>query len=881
MPEYLDRLKAAVADRYAVERELGSGGMATVYLARDLKHERQVALKVLRPDLAAVLGVERFLREVRIEANLSHPHILPLYDSGEADGFLYYVMPYVDGESLRDKLSREGELPIGETVRILREVADALSHAHEQGVVHRDIKPDNVMLSGRHAMVTDFGVAKAVSQATGREQLTTAGVAIGTAAYMAPEQAAADPNVDHRADIYAFGVLAYEMLTGRPPFTGMSPQMVLAAHVSETAEPVRKHRPTVPEPLANLVMKCLEKKAADRWQSADQLLPQLEALATPSGGLEPTAAAPSQDAASSHASRRWVPVAAAMAIVALGVIAWLVVGSGGGESATSNRMALAVLPFTSVGADEASESFTVGIHDDLITQLSKISALRVISRTSVMEYRNTTKNMRQIGEELGVGTLLEGSVQRAGSRIRINAQLIDTESDEHLWAETYNRELTVENIFAIQSELSLRIASALQATLSPEEHAQIEALPTENLEAYEYYLRGNEYAHRGYAEEHIRSAIQMYQRATDVDGDFALAYAERSTAHTRMWWFAYDRTDERMAMAREDIERAVALDSTSGEVRRGLGTYYYRTRDYERALRELQLARRALPSDPEVIGTMAAIKRRQGRFVEAAQDFELALELDPLSPTYAADLGNTYFFLRRYEDAERMMARGINLGPDSWPEWYALRSWVFLSWKGSTDDSRRALEEGDARLPDDSRLWPYWVLQNLFERNYEEALGRLASQANEVLEAQFRYVVGHELLGATYALLERNGEARTHYDSARINYERAARVRPTDERIRTALGLAYARLDRKEDAIPEGRAAVDLMPISVDAITGPFYAAGLAQIYTMVGEYDAAVEILQRLLDIPSYLSPEWLRLDPRWDALRDHPGFQELVRGN
>ena len=531
MSDTFERLKAALANRYAIEHELGAGGMATVYLAEDLKHERKVAVKVLRPDLAAVLGVERFLREVRIEANLSHPHILPLYDSGEADGFLYYVMPYVDGESLRDKLSREGELPIAEAVRILREVADALSHAHEQGVVHRDIKPDNVMLSGRHAMVTDFGVAKAVSQATGREQLTTAGVAIGTAAYMAPEQAAADPNVDHRADIYAFGVLAYEMLTGRPPFTGTSPQMVL----------------------------------------------------------------------------------------------------------------------------------------------------------------------------------------------------------------------------------------------SPEEHAQIEAPPTDNLEAYEYYLGGNEYAGRGYAEEHIRSAIQMYQRATDVDPDFALAYAERSTAHTRMWWFAYDRTDERMAMAREDIERAVALDSTSGEVRRGLGTYYYRTRDYERALTELESARRALPSDPEVISTMAAIKRRQGRFVEAARDFELVLELDPLSPTWAADLGNTYFFLRRYEDAERMMARGINLGPDSWPEWYALRSWVFLSWKSSTAESRRALEDGEARLPDDDRLWTSWVQQNLFERNYDEALGRLASRANDVFEAQFWYVVGHELLGITYALLARDAEARTHYDSAIMN----------------------------------------------------------------------------------------------------------------
>jgi serine/threonine-protein kinase len=292
MADLLERLKAALADRYRIERELGSGGMATVYLAEDLKHRRQVAVKVLRPELAAALGPDRFLREIRIAANLHHPHILPLYDSGEADGFLYYVMPYEEGQSLRDKLAREGELPIAEAVRIPRDVVDALAHAHEQGVVHRDIKPDNVMLSGRHALVTDFGVAKAVSEATGRDKLTTAGVALGTPAYMAPEQATADEHIDHRADIYAVGALAYELLAGRPPFLGTTPQMILSAHVTEHAEPVAKYRDTVPAALDQLVMKCLEKKAADRWQSAEELIPQLEALTTPSGGITPTGTMP-------------------------------------------------------------------------------------------------------------------------------------------------------------------------------------------------------------------------------------------------------------------------------------------------------------------------------------------------------------------------------------------------------------------------------------------------------------------------------------------------------------------------------------------------------------------------------------------------------------
>ncbi len=321
MADLFDRLKVALADRYTIERELGSGGMATVYLAQDSKHERRVAIKVLRPELAAALGPERFHQEIKIAANLTHPHILPLHDSGYADGFLYYVMPHIEGESLRDKLAKEGELPIGEAVRILRDLVDALTHAHKHGVVHRDIKPDNVLLSERHALVTDFGVAKAVSEATGWQKLTTEGVALGTPAYMSPEQAAADKHIDHRADIYSVGAVAYELLTGRPPFTGTTPQEVLAAHVTKAAEPVTKYRDTVPPALAQLVMKCLEKKPADRWQSAEELLPHLEALATPSGGITPTGTMPVDRVA----KRRSITVEAAAGVAAMVVIAMLVV----------------------------------------------------------------------------------------------------------------------------------------------------------------------------------------------------------------------------------------------------------------------------------------------------------------------------------------------------------------------------------------------------------------------------------------------------------------------------------------------------------------------------------------------------------------------------
>ena len=319
MTDALARLQGALADRYLIERELGQGGMATVYLAHDLKHDRAVALKVLRPELAATLGPERFHREIQIAAQLQHPNILPLLDSGEAAGFLYYAMPFVEGHSLRERLAKEGELPVPEAARILRDVADALSAAHVKGVVHRDIKPENVLLTGRHALVADFGVAKAVSEATGRQTLTMAGVALGTPTYMAPEQAAASPHVDHRADIYAFGVMAYEMLTGRPPFSAPTPQALLAAHVTEPPLEVTQRRATIPGPLAQLIMRCLAKMAADRPQTAEELLPVLETYTTPSGGITPTQTAPVEAV---RRLPRWVPWAGG--VVALAVVALVV-----------------------------------------------------------------------------------------------------------------------------------------------------------------------------------------------------------------------------------------------------------------------------------------------------------------------------------------------------------------------------------------------------------------------------------------------------------------------------------------------------------------------------------------------------------------------------
>lgn len=459
----LDRLRAAFAGAYDIEHEVGAGGMATVYLARDTKHDRRVAIKVLRPELAAALGPDRFPREIRIVAQLQHPHVLPLHDSGERDGFLYYVMPFVEGESLRKKLDREGQLPVHDTVRILREVVDALAYAHHLGILHRDIKPDNVMLSGRHAMVMDFGVAKAVS-AAGGETLTTVGVAVGTPHYMSPEQATGAEHLDHRSDIYSIGILAYELLTGETPFKGKTAQAVLSAQVLERPRAVTEVRPAVPGPLADLVRRCLEKQPADRWQNAEEMLRELEAISTPSGGITPTTTRPVKvtDARlpSPGVSRR----AAAMGIGAVVVAA----AAYGAWSMLGNRAIgperMAVMPIQDLSGSDGV--FVDAMHDQLIVALGQVVGASVVARTAVMQYRSEPKPMRDVAAELGVGAIVESTVFRAGDRMRINVQLVEPQTIRQLWSNSY--EIDVSDVFAAQDSVVRQIAAGIRgAVITP------------------------------------------------------------------------------------------------------------------------------------------------------------------------------------------------------------------------------------------------------------------------------------------------------------------------------------------------------------------------------------------------------------------------------
>jgi serine/threonine protein kinase/tetratricopeptide (TPR) repeat protein len=866
-------LQAALSDRYRLERELGAGGMATVYLAEDLKHHRKVAVKVLRPDLAASLGSERFLREIEVAANLTHPHILPLHDSGAVAGFLYYVMPYIDGESLRARLNRVGELPVPEAVRILREVVDALACAHAQGVVHRDIKPDNVMLSGRHALVMDFGVAKAVSEATGRQTITTLGVAIGTPAYMAPEQVAADPHIDHRADIYAVGVLAYELLVGRPPFAGATPQQVLAAHVTTAPEPVDVHRPAVPASLAQLVMRCLEKKPADRPQTAEELLPVLDVLTTTSGSTTPVAVPTPK-------RRQVVPIAGLLLATLAGV--WVVANRTATNAASSGRDAtrsIAVLPFQNQGGGAENQAFTDGVQDDILTQLSKIGALQVTSRTSVQEYRNRTKSVKEIARELGVGAILDGGVQRSGNQVHVNVQLIDAGRDRHLWAESYDRALTAENIFAIQGDIAREVAGALRARLTPDEAARIAEAPTTNLEALDYYHRGNILVGQRGDPKSDSAAVRAFEGAVRADSTFGEAWAGLAIARS---WLVRTGETRTATATREALHRAEALAPGKAETELAAGFYhYYAAGSYAEALRHFRAAERQRPSDATAIEGIGLILRRQGKWVESLSYLERATTLAPRDPGRLLTIAQSLFPLRRFDEAEQVLRRAMILSPDFEPA--AAFLVITLAWgRGDTAAAWRLMESQAQPAPTPlSHLTR--SLRARYRRDYRTAIAEqravLGSGARAfgnplATLAELAYLSGDSVLVRVYADSLVHDAERTR---RRIQSGEQVDVFGALEKAHEDIGLASALRGEPERAEREGRLGV--IPLSRDAVEAFLPAQQLATIYVLTGNHAAAVAELRQLLAVPSFTTVRRLRLDPIFDPLRRDPAFQALLK--
>ena len=678
MSDPRDQLQADLAERYVLERELGRGGMATVYLAQDLKHDRRVALKVLHPELAATLGPERFLREIRTTARLDHPHILAVHDSGETHGQLWYTMPYVEGESLRDRLRREVQLPVEEAVRLTREVADALDYAHRHGLVHRDVKPENILLSDGHARVADFGVARAL-EAAGSSQLTETGMAVGTPAYMSPEQASGG-QVDGRSDIYALGCVLYEMLAGEPPFTGPTPQAIFAKRVLERVPHVRTIRESVPEPLEQAISRALAKAAPDRYASAGEFA---QALAR---GLS--------DGAS---GRRWsarslLPygvglLLAFIALVALVLTRGTLFGRGaraeasrktGAERAAAGK-SVAVLPLVNVGGDPKQEYFADGMTDELTSALGKLPGLRVAARSSAFTFKGKTADAREVGEKLRVATLLEGSVRRAGPRLRVTAQLVNTSDGLAMWSETYEREL--KDVFQVQEEIAKAIAGALRLTLGGEPKARPVGAEPRRLEAHDFYLKGR-FHYNEYTEPDLRRSLALYQQALARDSAYAPAWAGMADA-----WSAladdYLAPREAYPKARAAARRAIALDSTLAEAHASLGLVLHQydwdfataEREYRRAIALNPNAAYAyhyygyaLISTPERLDSGLAVLRR-------------ALALDPLSAWTTSDLCWVLQLMGRYSEAIEQCRQALELDPQAWPAVYEMGKVLLLTGK--------------------------------------------------------------------------------------------------------------------------------------------------------------------------------------------------------
>jgi len=614
-----ERLAAAVADRYRLDREVGQGGMATVYLAQDLRHDRKVAIKILREDVAAALGAERFLREIRLTASLDHPHILALLDSGNAAGTLYYVMPFVEGESLRDRLIRERTIPLADALRIAREVADALDYAHARGIIHRDIKPENILLAAGHARVADFGIARALSAAEG-SHVTQAGLVIGTPAYMSPEQSVGEV-VDGRSDLYSLGCVLFEMITGTAPFGGGGQGMV-ARRFRETAPSLRDTHPEASRALELLVSRALASDPAGRYGTAAELARAIDAAASYRSGEGPARTPPGSPPA---------------------------------------PRSIAVLPFVNMSADPENEYFSDGMTEELISVLTKMGGLRVAARSSVFAYKGKSEDARVIGHNLNVDTVLAGSVRKAGARIRLAAQLTSVADGYQVWADTFDRELS--DVFAVQDEISQAIARALQLRLIPGAGAPAGRKGTDDVEAYTLYLRGRFHWGRR-TESEIRKGLEHFQQALVRDPGYALAEIGVADSYNILGFYDWLHPREAFPRALAAANRALTLDESLAQA--------YCSRGYVRLYHEWQWAaaeedfRRAVDLTPEYAtgwhyyGNLLV---QQGRFPEAQAAMKQAVLNEPLSLIANAAGGWAEYYARQYDTAITRLRSTIELDP--------------------------------------------------------------------------------------------------------------------------------------------------------------------------------------------------------------------------
>ncbi len=830
---------------YRVIEKIGAGGMGVVYRARDTRLDRDVALKVLSPEAAQDPDRRlRFLREAKTVAALEHPNIVTLHSVEEDQDTHFLTMELVEGEGL-DEVLKQGAVPLPRALEIGASVADALAAAHARGIVHRDLKPANVMVASGRVKILDFGLARLVHAAAGiadatattATDVTRPGQILGTVAYLSPEQARGKP-VDHRSDLFSFGILLYEMASGAHPFRRESVAETISAILRD--EPAPANSPVQPpEALSAVIRRCLAKDPGDRYQSALELLDELSDLR--------------HQIEQGRRARRT-------------------------RDARADRKRVVVFPFDNLGHVE-DDYFAQGLAEELSALLATSEDLSVVSRSTATRYDRSGKTTGEIAVDLNVAYLVDGSVRwtRAGAhaRVRVTAQLVDARTDTQLWAGRQDRELL--DVLDVQADIAQQIVDQLGLELSGDARRALTARLTDDADAYLAYLRGQSLLNRrDWLGEDYRLAIQLFERAIELDPGFAAAQAGIALAHGRLYHHGRDRSSDRLARAREAAARALQLDPNSPHAHLAAGsTRYWGDRDYKGALVELRSAQRAMPNDNELRTIIAAVMRRSGQIEASLPLFETVAREDPTDPMAQLELGNCHALLGRYAAADPYYRRCLAMAPDqAWGYAHlALNLWL---WKGDLAAARAVLDSMP-RMEVANQI-PHLYLQSIWERDYDRALAEIEALSGERYEDQEEFLPKPLLLGHVWDLAGDRGRARSLYREAVVVLEQAAEGEPTDDRIKSALARSYAGLGRDAEAVETATAALDLCPVSSDLFVGSVRLQDLALVLARVGAVDEALDRVDQLLSTPSVFSRQMLLLNPAWSPLHGHERYRALT---
>jgi TolB-like protein/Flp pilus assembly protein TadD len=869
---------------YELLEEVGRGGQGVVFRARQKSLNRTVALKVISlGQWASEAHLKRFRREAEAAASLDHPFIVPIHEIGECGGCCYFSMNFIEGGQL-DEVVRLSPISICHATELIAKVARTVHYAHEHGILHRDIKPGNILLDQKgEPHLTDFGLARLLEP---ESSLTRTLEAMGTPSYMAPEQAAGNNSkLSSATDVYGLGAVLYQLLTGHPPFAGGTTYETIKLLLDTEPRPPRLLNAKIDRDLSTICLKCLEKDPQRRFPSAVALAEDLEHWLN----HEPIRAR--RSGFFTHA-RKWVRRKPAIAALIASLIAlaaamgWIVTKTELVPNPATNG--IAVLPFENLSHDPDNAYFAEGIQEEILTRLVSIAGLKVISRTSTQRYQSETRNLREIARQLGVGNFLEGSVQKVADHVRVNVQLINAQTDSHLWAESYDRKLT--DIFALESEIAKRIAESLQAKLSGPEEQALAVKPTNNPEAYDTYLRGLAFEVRSrfslVSIDLVWKAVGFYERAVQLDPNFALAWARLSRADALLYFNGEDTTPAtRREAAKRALENAQNLQPESPETLLALGYYqYWVLRDYGPAKTTFERVSKMLPGGSEVPKALGYVTRREGHWDQSIAYFQQALTLDPRNVELLIDTASTYGMFRQFPAALKLYDRVLDITPND-PDVMAAKAGVYQA-QGHLQEAARFLSEINWQTPSEDTL-AIKIGQLRLERNYEEAIRLL-----RLRQAQFHFdserVKGREqvVLAFTQRLVGDTAGAKVTAEQARDTLERLYTAQPDNALVAAPLSQAYAATGQKDLALKTAERAIMLLPRAKDPVAGPALEENLALIQAIFGEKSPAISALAQLLQTPysiPFFTPPMvvtrvlLRLDPFWDPLRADPAFQKL----